>query len=128
MGDYVPWASIACGIQSAIRRTHLSWLQWGRSSLPLPTVHGPRMDQCKVSVMIPFDPTEWWLASVIGSEPDTGVELMAHIALTSLCEECLVAMVALPIMILSIWNQENPVWQQRLEAVSDPRALTSTPG
>jgi hypothetical protein len=86
------------------------------------------MDQCKVSVMIPFDPTEWWLASVIGSEPDTGVELMAHIALTSLCEECLVAMVALPIMILSIWNQENPVWQQRLEAVSDPRALTSTPG
>jgi hypothetical protein len=86
------------------------------------------MDQCKVSVMIPFDPTEWWLVSVIGSKPDTGVELMTHIALSSLCEECLIAMVALPIMILSIWNQENPVWQQRLEAVSDPRALTSTPG
>jgi hypothetical protein len=49
----------------------------------LSTTHG--MDQCEVSVMIPFDPTEQWLGSVIGSEPDTGVELMAHLALTSLC-------------------------------------------
>jgi hypothetical protein len=45
------------------------------------TAHG--MDQCEVSVTIPFDPTELWLGSVISSEPDTGVELMAHIALTS---------------------------------------------
>jgi hypothetical protein len=28
--------------ESAIRRTHPSWLRWGRSGLPLPTVHGPR--------------------------------------------------------------------------------------
>jgi hypothetical protein len=43
-------------------------------------------DQCEVSVTIPFNPTEPWSGSVIGSDPDTAVELMVHIALTSLCE------------------------------------------
>jgi hypothetical protein len=83
----------------------------------LSTVYG--MDQCEVSVMIPFDPTEPWSGSVISSEPDTGVELMAHIALTSLCEDRLTATAAMPIALLLIQNQENPVWQQRLEAVFD---------
>jgi hypothetical protein len=69
--------------------------------------------------MIPFDPTELWLGSVISSELDTGVELMAHVALTSLCEDHLTATVALPIALLPIQDQENPVWQQRLEAVSN---------
>jgi hypothetical protein len=59
---------------------------------------------------IPFDPMEPWLGSVIGSEPDTGVEMMAHIALTSLCEDRLVATATLPIVLLLIQNQENPVW------------------
>jgi hypothetical protein len=76
-------------------------------------------DQCEVSVMIPFDPTELWSGSVIGSEPDTGVELMAHIVLTSLCEDHLVTTVALPIALLRIQDQETPIWQQRLEAVSN---------
>jgi hypothetical protein len=83
----------------------------------LSTAHG--MDQCEVSVMIPFDPTEPWSGSVIGSEPDTGVELMAHIALTSLCEDRLAATTTLPIVLLPIQNQENPVRQQRLEAMSN---------
>jgi hypothetical protein len=74
----------------------------------LSTAHS--MDQCEVSVMIPFDPMEPWSGSAIGSEPDTGVELMVHIALTSLCEDCLTTTVALPIMLLLIWNQENPIW------------------
>jgi hypothetical protein len=77
------------------------------------------MDQCEVSVMIPFDPTKPWSGSVIGSEPDTGVELMAHIALTSLCEDHLAATAALPIALLPIPDQENPIWQQRLETVSN---------
>jgi hypothetical protein len=47
--------------------------------------HG--LDVCEISMTIPFDPTEPWLVSVIGSEPDTAVEMMAHIALTSLCEK-----------------------------------------
>jgi hypothetical protein len=75
----------------------------------LSTAHG--MDQCEVSVMIPFDPTEPWSGSVIGSKPDTDVELMVHIALTSLCEDHLIATATLPIALLPIQDQENPVWQ-----------------
>jgi hypothetical protein len=59
-------------------------------------------DQCEVSVMIPFDPMELWSRSVIGSEPDTDVELMAHITLTSLCEDHLATTAALPIALLLI--------------------------
>jgi hypothetical protein len=73
----------------------------------LSKAHG--LDRCEVSMTIPFDPTEPWLGSVIRSEPDTGVERMAHIALTSLCEDRLVATAALPIALLLIWNQENPI-------------------
>jgi hypothetical protein len=65
---------------------------------------------CEVSVMIPFDPPKPWSGSVIGSEPDTSVEMMAHIALTSLCEDRINATAALPIALLPIRNQENPVW------------------
>jgi hypothetical protein len=83
----------------------------------LSTAHD--MDQCNVSVTIPFDPIEPWSGSIIGSEPDTGVELMAHIALTSLCEDHLTTTAALPIVLLPMRNQENPVWQQRLTAVSN---------
>jgi hypothetical protein len=60
------------------------------------------MDQCEVSVTIPFDPTEPSSGSVIGSEPDTGIELMAHIALTSLHEDHLAATATLPIALLPI--------------------------
>jgi hypothetical protein len=70
-------------------------------------------------VTIPFDPTEPWSGSVIGNKPDTGVELMAHMALTSLCEDHLTAIATLPIALLPIRNSENPVWQQCLEAVSN---------
>jgi hypothetical protein len=49
----------------------------------LSIAHGK--DQCEVSVTIPFDPTKPWSGSIIGSEPNTGVELMAHIVLTSFC-------------------------------------------
>jgi hypothetical protein len=83
----------------------------------LSTTHG--MDQCEISVMIPFDPTEPWSRSIISSEPDIGIELMAHIALTSLCEDHLATTAALPIALLPIRDQENPIWLQRLEAVSN---------
>jgi hypothetical protein len=77
------------------------------------------LNRCKVSVMIPFDLVRPWSGSVIDSEPDTGIEMMTHIALTSMCEDRLTATAALPIALLLIWDQENPVWQQRLAAVSD---------
>jgi hypothetical protein len=70
-------------------------------------------------MMIPVDPVKPWSGSVIGSEPDTGVETMVHITLISLCEDHLTATAALPIALLPIQDQENPVWQQRLAAVSN---------
>jgi hypothetical protein len=74
----------------------------------LSMAHG--LDRCEVNVTMPFDPMEPWSGSIIGSELDTGVEMMAHIALTSLCEDHLIATAVLPIVLLLIWNQENPVW------------------
>jgi hypothetical protein len=77
------------------------------------------MFQCEVSVMIPFDPMEPWSGFVSGSEPDIGIGMMAHIALTSLCEDRPATTAALHIALPPIQNQENPIWQQHLEAVSD---------
>jgi hypothetical protein len=56
-------------------------------------------------MMVPFDPTESWSGSIIG------IEMMAHIALTSLCKDRLATTAALPMVLLPIQNQENPVWQ-----------------
>jgi hypothetical protein len=70
-------------------------------------------------MMIPFDHAKPWSLSIMGSEPDTGIEMMAHIALPSLCEDRLTAAAALPIVLLPIRDQENPVWQQCPAAVSD---------
>jgi hypothetical protein len=67
------------------------------------------MNQCEVNVMISFDPMEPWSGSVIGSESDTDVELMAHMALTSLCEDRLAATATLPIVLLLIRDQEKPI-------------------
>jgi hypothetical protein len=80
-------------------------------------VHG--LDRCEVGVMISFDPMEPWSGSVISNEPNTSIEMMAHIALTSLCKDHLTATAAQPIALLPIQKQENPIWQQRLEAVFD---------
>jgi hypothetical protein len=62
------------------------------------------LDRCEVSVMIPLDPTHPWSGSIVICEPDTGVEMMAHIAFTSLCEDRLTATAALPIALLLIRN------------------------
>jgi hypothetical protein len=68
------------------------------------------LDVCEVSVTIPFDPTEPCSGSVVDSEPDTTIEMMAHVTLTSLYESHLTNTIALPITLLMIQNQENPVW------------------
>jgi hypothetical protein len=60
------------------------------------------LDVCKVSVMITIDPTEPWSGSIIGSEPDTTVEMMAHTALSYLSENRLTAKTALPMALLPI--------------------------
>jgi hypothetical protein len=43
------------------------------------------LDRCEISMTIPFNPAETWSGPVIDSEPNTDIEMMAHIALTSLC-------------------------------------------
>jgi hypothetical protein len=91
----------------------------------LSTAHS--MDQCEVSMAIPFDPTEPWSGSIIGSELDTGVELMAHIALTG-------ARTASPLLqhCLSRFSRfgirRTPYGSSVLRLCPTSRALTSTVG
>jgi hypothetical protein len=80
--------------------------------------HG--QDKCEVNVVIPLNPMEPWMATVIGVELDETVEQTAQVALTSLCESRLTDTAAMPIALFLIRNQEDPVWKQRLETVSNP--------
>jgi hypothetical protein len=86
----------------------------GRMSM----AHG--QDKCKVNVVIPLNPTEPWIATVIGVELDETVEQMTQVALTSLCESRLADTAVMPIALFSIRNQEDPMWKQRLDVVSNP--------
>jgi hypothetical protein len=67
--------------------------------------HG--QDKCEVNVVIPLNPTEPWMTTVIGVELDETIEQMAQVALTSLCESCLVDTVMMPIALFPIRNQED---------------------
>jgi hypothetical protein len=80
--------------------------------------HG--QDKCEVNVVIPLNPTEPWMATVIGVELYETVEQTTQVALTSLCETRLADTAAMPIALFLICNQEDHVWKQRLEAVSNP--------
>jgi hypothetical protein len=60
------------------------------------------------------------MATVIGVELDETVKETAQVALTSLCESHLADTAAMPITLFSICNQEDHVWKQCLEAVSNP--------
>jgi hypothetical protein len=80
--------------------------------------HG--LDKCEVNVVMPLNLTEPWMATVIVVELDETVEQTAQVALTSLCESRLADTAAMPIALFPIRNQEDPVWKQRLEAVSNP--------
>jgi hypothetical protein len=86
----------------------------GRMSM----AHG--QDKCEVNVVIPLNPTEPWMTTVIGVELDETVEQTAQVALTSLCESCLADTGVMPIALFPIRNQEDHVWKQRLEVVSNP--------
>jgi hypothetical protein len=80
-------------------------------------------DRCEVSVVIPLNPTETWIATVIRVKLDETVEQMTQVALTFLCESRLTDTVAIPITLFPLRNQEDPMWKQHLEAVSDPEGL-----
>jgi hypothetical protein len=93
----------------------------GRMSM----AHG--QDKCEVNVVMPLNLTEPWMATIIGVELDETVEQTAQVALTSLCESRLADTAVMSITLFLIHNQEDPVWKQRLEVVSNPEELTSTP-
>jgi hypothetical protein len=83
--------------------------------------HG--LDQCEVSVTIPLNPVEPWMATVIGVELDDTVEQIAQVAFTSLCGSHLANTTTMPIALFLTRYQGDPVWQQRLEATSNPEGL-----
>jgi hypothetical protein len=120
MGDCIP--------KSAVWHTHLPWLRRGCSGLPLSTVQGSCLDRCEVSVTIPHDPMHPWSGSIVGSEPNTGVEMMAHITLSSLCEDRLAATATLPITLPPIQIRRTPYGSNALRLCPILRALTSTWG
>jgi hypothetical protein len=92
----------------------------------LSMAHG--MDQCEVSVTIPFDPMEPWSGSIIGSEPDIGVELMVHIALTFLCETASLLLQHCLSRFSRFGIRRTPYGSSVLRPCPTSRALTSTLG
>jgi hypothetical protein len=87
----------------------------GRMSM----AHG--QDKCEVNVVIPLNPTEPWMATVIRVELDETIEQTAQVTLTSLGETRLANTAAMPIALFPIHNQEDPMWKHHLEAVSNPK-------
>jgi hypothetical protein len=82
--------------------------------------HG--QDRCEVSVTLPLSPTEPWGTTIISVELDEEVEQAAHVALTALCESRLDDTVAMPIALFLIREQEEPMWRQHLQDVTDPKS------
>jgi hypothetical protein len=80
--------------------------------------HG--QDKCEVNVVIPLNPMEPWMETVIGVELDETVEQMSQVALSSQRETRLADTAMMPIALFPIRNQEDLVWKQCLEVVSNP--------
>jgi hypothetical protein len=86
----------------------------GRMSM----AHG--QDRCEVSVAISLNPTEPWMATIIEVELNETVKQMAQVTLTSLCESRLTDTATMLVVLFPIHNQDDPMWKQHLEAVSNP--------
>jgi hypothetical protein len=120
MEGCVPWASIAQGLYDTL--IHLGYngdvlVYRARMSV----AHS--MEQCEVNVTIPLSPEELWMSTIIDVELDDTIDQMAQVALASLCGIHLAVTAAMPITPFPIHYRGDPVWQQRLEAVSDPEGL-----
>jgi hypothetical protein len=76
-------------------------------------------DRCEVSVTLPLSPTELWGTTIVGVELDETVGQAAHVALTTLCETRLDDTAAMPIALFPIREQEEPMWRQHLQDVTD---------
>jgi hypothetical protein len=80
--------------------------------------HG--QDRCEVSMTLSLSPTESWGTTAICVEMDETVEQAAHVALTALCESRLNDTAAMPIALFLIREQEEPMWRQCLQDMTDP--------
>jgi hypothetical protein len=79
--------------------------------------HG--QDMCEVSVTLPLSLIEPWGTTVIDIELDKMVEQAAHVTLTALCESRLDDTTTMPIMLFLIREQEEPMWRQHLQGVTN---------
>jgi hypothetical protein len=91
----------------------------------LPVYHGRMsiahgLDQCEVSMTIPLNPTEPWMATDIGVELDDTIEQTAQVALTSLCGSHLANIAMIQIALFLTRYLGDLKWRQRLDAMSDP--------
>jgi hypothetical protein len=81
--------------------------------------HAHGLNACKVRLEIPFDTTAPFRGAIISSDLDDGVEKMTHLALTAFCECHLTDTTDSLLALLTIWNQEEPLWQQCDNIVCD---------
>jgi hypothetical protein len=61
-----------------------------------------------------------WMATVIDIELADPVEQTAQVTIASLCGSRLIDTTVMPIALFPIRYQGDPVWQQHLEAISNP--------
>jgi hypothetical protein len=80
--------------------------------------HG--QDRCEVSVTLALSPIEPWGTTIVSIELDETVEQPAHVTLTVLYESRLDDTAVMPIALFPIREQEEPMWRQRLQDVTDP--------
>jgi hypothetical protein len=73
--------------------------------------------------MIPINLDDPWMATVIGIELDDTVDQTAQVTLASLCESHHADTTATLITLFLFCYRGDLVWQQCLEAISDPEAL-----
>jgi hypothetical protein len=75
------------------------------------------LDECVVSVMIPLNPMEPWMATVISIELDNTVDQRVQLTLTCLCGSRLADIAVMPIAFFPICYQVDPRWQQHAEVL-----------
>jgi hypothetical protein len=79
------------------------------------------MEQCEVSVTIPLSPEEPWMATVINVELDDTVDQTTQVTFASLRGSRLTDTTTMPITLFPVRYQGDRMWQQHLEAISDPK-------
>jgi hypothetical protein len=120
MGGCGPRASIARGSRECYTTRSFTSDTTGMFRSTVLACPWLSMEQCEVSVTIPLNPTEPWMATVIGVELDDTIEQTAQVALTSLCGSHLAIIAMIQIALFLTRYLGDLKWRQRLEAMSDP--------